>query len=112
MILDVLAVILAYFSGDMYGVNILFVTLFFNMFMVGLLVNMIIDCFLIKIGSGLMMLAGSEFTYKEIHDPINWKTINYINSMLNVLLVVMVCFIIERVKTLKNDDKRKNGTDN
>lgn len=111
MIADVMTVIGCYFSGDAYGVNLLFVTLFFNMFMVGLLVNIVAERLLLKSGSGLMMLAGSQFTYKEIHDPVNWSEINYWNFAINAVLVMMVCLLIERIKKIKND-KRKSGVSN
>jgi len=110
MILGVMATIGSYFGGDFYGTNVFLVTMFFNMFMYGLVINMFADNFLIKIASALMMSSGGYFCYMELHNPREWETFNLISGSVNVAISIMICVIIERIKYLKKNGKHR--TDN
>jgi len=99
----------SYFTGNVLDGNLLLSTLFFNMFIWGVVINMLVDILVFKINSALMMAVGGYFGYMEFHEPKNWKDVNVFNASLNVLIAITICLMIERIKEIKkmNNEHRK-----
>lgn len=107
MIAGVMAIIVSYITGSFYGINVFLVTMFFNMFMYGLIINMFVDNILFKIGSALIMSSGGFFCYVELHNAKNLETFNLISGTVNIGILIMICVIIERIKHLKKNGKHR-----
>lgn len=108
MLIGIVTVPKSYFSGNILDGNLLLSTLFFNMFIWGVVLNMLVDIFIFKVNSALMMAIGGYFGYMEFHNPKEWKDINIINASLNVLISIGICLLIERarqIKKLKNEHR-------
>lgn len=101
MFVGIVTIPASYFTGNILDGNLLLSTMFFNMFIWGVVLNMLIDHIIFKINSALMMAIGGYFGYMEFHNPKEWMNINIINASLNVLISIGVCLLIERMKQLK-----------